>query len=270
MDPFIKWVGGKRRLVEQLRPLLPDDYRERTHVELFVGGAAMFFALRPERALLGDVNTRLIRTYVGVQTDVNAVIAQLATLSGQHSEEHYYAARERFNKATDLSDVECAALLIYLNKTCFNGLFRMNREGEMNVPIGEQTKPRVLDVDALRSANAALQGVTLVSGDFDVLSRHVDDESFVYLDPPYVAEVRNGFVGYGAAGFSVEDQHWLRDLCRDVSARGARVMLSNSDTELVRELYAGFRLTTVASRRSVSRNAAGRCVVPELVVRNYG
>lgn len=268
--PFVKWVGGKGRILTQLLPLLPPGVELMRHVEPFVGGGAMFFARQPERALLADVNPALIETYRTVRDELEAVIDALVPLAQRHGKEHYYRARERYNGNRRLTDAERAALFIYLNKTCFNGLHRVNRKGEFNVPAGRYKNPRILDEQTLRAASAALQGADIRCTTFEELIDAARPGDFVYFDPPYEpkSETAN-FTTYARDGFTRDDQRRLHDVFRELDRRGCRLMLSNSDVPFIRYLYRAWRIDTVAAPRAVNCNGRGRGKVSEVVVRNY-
>lgn len=268
--PIVKWVGGKGRLLGQLVPLLPAGVELMRHVEPFIGGGAVFFARRPDRALLSDVNPELVHTYQAVRDDVDGVIGALARHAAHHDTEHFYAVRERYNARLDRSPVERAAMFIYLNKTCFNGLHRVNRRGEFNVPAGRYKSPRILDEPGLRASSRALAGADIRCDGFEALLENARPGDFVYLDPPYepVSETAS-FTAYAQDGFSRADQTRLRDVCRELDRRGCKLMLSNSDVPFIRELYKAFRIDTVMAPRAVSCDGANRRAVSEVVVRNY-
>lgn len=257
-------------MLAQLTRLLPEGVALMRHVEPFVGGGALFFARRPERALLADVNPQLIATYTAVRDDVESVITQLAPLSAAHGTERYYHVRHRYNHAQRLSPAERAAMFIYLNKTCFNGLHRVNRRGEFNVPAGRYANPRILDAELLRSASAELARAELRCDSFESLLSYVKPGDFVYFDPPYEPASRTAnFTAYAQDGFSRDDQERLRDVFSALDRRRCKLMLSNSDVPFIRELYAKFRLDTVVAPRAINCNAARRGLVSEVVVRNY-
>jgi DNA adenine methylase len=240
------------------------------HVEPFVGGGAMFFARRPERALLCDTNAQLCATYAAVRDDVDGVIDQLRKLSRGHDTDRYYALRHRYNHATKLSGNERAALFIYLNKTCFNGLHRVNRRGEFNVPAGRYEKPRILDEALLRAASRQLQHAELRHQGFEEILKHAKPGDFIYFDPPYEPVSRTAnFTAYAQGGFTRDDQATLRDVYTELDRRRCKLMLSNSDVPFIRELYAKFRIDTVAAPRAINCDAKRRGLVSEVVVRNY-
>jgi len=272
--PFIKWAGGKGRLLGQLLPLLPPGAELMRHVEPFAGGAAMFFARQPARAMLCDVNPTLVDTYLAVRDEVENVIAALEPLAAQHAAASgaYYVVRERYNTRRGLARAERAAMFVYLNKTCFNGLHRVNRKGEFNVPEGRYKNPRVLDAEGLRCASVALASCELRSQGFEGLLGSAKPGDFVYLDPPYEPVSRtSNFTSYAEAGFSQRDQERLRDVFVELDRRGCKLMLSNSDVPFIRELYRSFRIDSVTAPRSLgawtSRGSAKS--VSEIVARNY-
>lgn len=268
--PFLKWAGGKGKLLAQLRPLLPAGMAHRRHLEPFVGGGAMFFGLQPARAYLSDVNEALIETYRAVAEDVEGLIAELTRLSHRTAANDYYDLRERYNKGTVRSKTRKAAMFIYLNKTCFNGLHRVNRRGEFNVPYGRYAKPRIVNPDALRAASYALRDVEIRCDSYESLLRTARPGDFVYFDPPYAPVSQTAsFTSYAQGGFGDADQTRLRDVFRALDRRGCKLMLSNSDVPLIRELYADYRQDRVAAARAINCDAAKRGKISELVVRNY-
>jgi DNA adenine methylase len=268
--PFLKWVGGKAKLRHALDPLMPPGVGLMRHVEPFVGGGALFFARGPERALLCDVNQDLIATYEVVRDELPELLSQLARLARGHGEERYYAVRERYNARRPKSRAERAAQFIYLNKTCFNGLFRVNRKGDFNVPMGRYANPNIADVDALRAASARLRHAELRCAPFECLLSEARPGDFIYMDPPYEPLSRtSNFTSYAQDGFSQVDQTRLRDVFRELDRRGAKLMLSNSDAPLIRDLYRGYTIDVVLAARAVNCDAKSRGPVRELVVRNY-
>ncbi len=269
----MKWAGGKSRLLGQLLPLLPAGAELMRHVEPFVGGAAMFFARAPERALLCDVNPTLVATYETVRDRVDDVIAELERLSSEHDsrdDKTYYRVRELYNRSRSLSAVERSSAFIYLNKTCFNGLHRVNRRGEFNVPAGRYKNPRILDAELLRAASRALRNADLRCTGFEQLLSSARPGDFVYFDPPYEpVSSTASFTAYAQDGFRREDQLRLRDIFSALDKRGCKLMLSNSDVPFLRDIYKDYRLDTVQAARAINRDATKRGPVSELVVRNY-
>ncbi len=269
--PIVKWAGGKTGLLRQLIPLLPPGVELMRHLEPFVGGGAMFFYLRPTRAVLGDVNPALIATYETVRDQVERVIRHLRELAAGHSPEAYYQVRERYNAKLDVGRARRAAMFLYLNKTCFNGLHRVNQRGEFNVPVGRYNKPRILDAEGLRAASRQLQTAKLCCQSFEATLETARPGDFIYFDPPYepVSQTAS-FTSYAQNGFSRDDQVRLRDVFKALDRRGCKLMLSNSDVSFIRELYAGFRIDRVAAMRAINCDSRNRGRVSEIVVRNYG
>ena len=262
--PVLKWAGGKSRLLEQLLPLLPE--RVDRYFEPFFGGGAMFFRLQPGRALLSDLNEELVNVYACVRDRVEELIAHL----GRHRYEPNYYYRQRALDPASLPALERASRTIYLNRTCFNGLYRVNRRGQFNVPIGRYDNPTICHPDRLRAVSGVLRGVDIWAADYQDALEEAQAGDFVYFDPPYQPLTRTAnFTSYTATDFGEADQRALAASAAALDRRGVRWMLSNSDTPLVRELYAPFRLDTVVAPRAISRSPAGRAGVTEVVARNY-
>jgi DNA adenine methylase len=267
--PILKWVGGKTQLLEQMKPLLPRTFNR--YFEPFVGGAALFFDLRTQRpdmaAFLSDVNAELVSCYTAVRDDVEAVIHALG--AHVYESDHYYKVRAL--KPVDLVPPQRAARTIYLNKTGYNGLYRVNRSGQFNVPFGRFTKPLFCDVENLRACARALRGVSIEHGDFSGVLKHAKRGDFVYFDPPYVPiSPTSDFTAYIPGGFGEGEQRKLAKVFAKLATRGVHAMLSNSDTPFVRELYEGFDIQVVYASRSVNSNAARRGKLREVVVRSFG
>jgi DNA adenine methylase len=269
--PFVKWVGGKGRLLTQLEPLLPKGVEKRRHVEPFVGGGALFFARQPRRALLSDVNERLVTTYLAIRDELPSVIRNLEALRRAHSDASYYLVRERYNTASRISAAERAAMFIYLNKTCFNGLHRVNRRGHFNVPVGRYENPRIVDPEGLAAASRALRHADIRHAGFEELLLAAKPGDFVYFDPPYApVSATASFTSYAEGAFGDAEQVRLRDVFRELDRRGCKLMLSNSDVPRIRELYRDFQVDVVAAPRAINCDAKKRGPVTEVVVRNYG
>lgn len=268
--PVVKWVGGKGRLLAQLTPLLPAGVEHMRHVEPFVGGAAFFFARQAERALLCDVNRDLVSLYETIRDDVDGVIRELGPLATQHSDEFYYHVRTRYNQERKAKPTLRAAMFLYMNKTCFNGLHRVNRRGEFNVPIGRYKNPTILDAVNLRAASLRLQSADIRCQPFEQLLETARPGDFVYFDPPYepVSQTAN-FTAYAETGFTQLDQERLRDVYRELDRRGCKLMLSNSDAPLIHRLYHNYDIRTVSAPRAVNSDPTKRGSVLEVVVRNY-
>lgn len=257
--PFLKWVGGKRSILPELIKRLPESYG--TYREPFVGGGALFFAVQPAKAYLSDINFHLVVTYKAVEKDVDRLILNLNMHQKNHSKEYYQKARERLCNEDDTTKI--AALVIYLNKTCFNGLYRVNKAGQFNVPMGSYTDPSLFDEDALRNDSKVLQGVTITQHPF--WQTPVVREDFYYLDPPY----HQVYAQYDSSGFGEEEHKRLAKFCQEIHDAKAYFMLSNSDTSFVRGLFAKFKIERVEAGRSVSCKVKSRGKENELIIRNY-
>ncbi len=267
VSPVIKWVGGKTKLLPELLPRVPSHYHR--YYEPFAGGAALFFRLAPRRAVVADSNRDLIGLYATLAADAAGVISRLEFHREAHSEAHYYAMRAKWNDDAALwPAADRAAAFIYLNKTCFNGLWRVNRSGAFNVPIGRYAHPPICVPSALRAASDVLARAELRCDDYKAATRDARAGDFIYFDPPYdpITSTAN-FTSYSANGFGEHDQRELANTARLLIARGCRVMLSNSDTPLIRSLYKGLRIERVRCSRAINSNASKRGEVDELVIR---
>jgi DNA adenine methylase len=266
--PFLKWAGGKGRLIAQYAAYLPPREEIGRYYEPFIGSAAVFFHLQPADACLADQNRHLVEAYQIVQQAVEPLIEALRLQ--QNDAEHYY--RVRAQQPAELTAVERAARLIYLNKTGFNGLYRENRGGQFNVPFGRYRNPTICDPERLRACSTALQGVRLQVADFAATVAAAGPGDLVYFDPPYVPlSATSNFTAYNGHGFGPEDQRRLAQAFHDLTGRGTQALLSNSDTPLVRELYAGrgYRLVEIQARRTINSRADRRGPVTELLIANW-
>lgn len=269
--PFLKWAGGKTQLLTQFERYFPPKERYRKYLEPFVGSGAVFFHLHPTVAHLADNNWELINCYKQIQEQVEAIIELLRHHKRLHNKAYYYQIRSL--RTADLSHIERAARLIYLNKTCFNGLYRVNSKGIFNVPMGRYTNPSILDETGLRLAHRALKGVGLYCMPFDrFCDEFAEQGDFVYFDPPYFPlSATANFTSYTEDNFDCEDQVRLRDTFERLDSRGCFVMLSNSATGKIRNLYKRYRKTIykVRARRAINSNAKRRRAITELIILNY-
>jgi DNA adenine methylase len=276
IQPYLKWAGGKRQLLPEIKRHIPAAINGYTYYEPFVGAGAVFFALRPEKALINDCNTQLILTYRVIKEDVEGLIRILQGHKNHHDEQYYYAIRNLdrdtvpFNR---LSDTEKAARLIYLNKTCYNGLYRVNSRGLFNVPYGNYKNPAVFEETTLQQISAYLNSndISITNTDFEDAVSTADENSFIYFDPPYHSPDKKNFTGYQPLGFGEDEQVRLRNVMIRMTERGAKCLLSNSDTEFVRELYLhkNFEVIPVQAKRAINSDAAGRGKVGEVLVKNW-
>lgn len=272
--PFVKWAGGKRQLLEQFRqrglyPLGQFNPESHTYYEPFVGGGAVFFELQPPQAVISDLNYELITAYRVIQHQVEDLIDSLR--QHRYDKDYYLAMRAKDVRQLSLLDV--ASRFIYLNRTGFNGLYRVNKAGQFNVPFGRYHQPLICDAANLRRVNAVLQGVTILQQDYLQVLESAQAGDFIYFDPPYYPLNRTAsFTAYTATPFLEKEHRELRDCAVALSQRGCYVMLSNSDTPFIRDLYEGlpsFRLHQISASRAINAQAAKRGRVNELVICNY-
>lgn len=269
--PFLKWAGGKGQLLREIVPRLDRALASGQYHEPFVGGGAVFFEMQRTRRLRGravlcDRNPNLVEVYAAVRDEVDELVALLERHKLAHNVAHYYAARA----VTPERPVERAARVVYLNKTCFNGLYRENSKGQFNVPIGKYIDPPICDEENLRLASSALRDAELRVASFEAVLDHAVAGDLVYFDPPYVpVSATSSFVAYAKGGFGENDQAQLADVFVALDRRGVRVLLSNSMTPRVQDLYGQFHIDVVMASRSVNRDGAGRGKIPEALVRNF-
>ena len=276
-SPFVKWAGGKAQLMSQFEPFFPTGFER--YVEPFVGGGSVFFYLFRQGRLAGkesvliDSLEELINCYRAIQSRVEELLAALQRHEPhKHDKEYFYRLRawDRVPGYAQRDEIERAARFLFLNRTCYNGLYRVNRRGTFNVPFGRHDNPTVCAADNLRAVSRALQGVALLAGDFTLCLETVAPGDFCYLDPPYdpLSGTAN-FTSYTSDDFGAKDQQRLADLFRELDRLGCQVMLSNSSTEFIRELYGGFEQVEVQAIRAISSKADARGAIPELLVMNY-
>jgi DNA adenine methylase len=266
--PFLKWAGGKSRLIPQYSQHFPKQFTN--YYEPFLGGGAVFFHLQPKSAVLTDINGELINAYCCVKDKVEKLIELLEVHHLEHNQcqkDYYYWVRSHSYK----KDIERAARLIYLNKTCFNGLYRENSKGEFNVPMGRYKNPMICNADLLRSVSALLKPVTIEERHFDdVLNYANSQEDFVYFDPPYFPiNDTSYFTSYSRDSFTKDDQVRLRDVFVTLASRGVKVLLSNSDCEFIRELYRGFKIKPILAARAINSKGKLRGKVAEVLIVSY-
>ncbi|WP_025646695.1 MULTISPECIES: DNA adenine methylase [unclassified Psychrobacter] len=268
--PFLKWVGGKRQLMTDIEPLLPK--RISTYYEPFVGGGAVFLHTQPKKAVINDYNSELINVYETIRDDVDALIEHLATHVNESEYFYQIRALDRQDFFDELSKVERASRVIYLNKTCFNGLYRVNGSGEFNTPFGRYKSPNIINETVLRAVSHYLQknDIKLLSGDYQDALKNIRKGSFVYFDPPYdpISKSSN-FTGYVQGGFGNDEQIRLRDTCMKLNEKGIKFLLSNSATAFMKELYQDFEVIEVGASRHINSVGSKRGEVKEILVRNY-
>ena len=291
LKPFVKWVGGKSQLVEQIEKMLPTDGEKvlTKYAEPMVGGGALFFSILSkydfEELYISDINAELINAYQAVKNDVDNLIAKLNEMQmlflpmDENGRKYfYYTVRERFNSTTltEETATEKAAQFIFLNKTCFNGLYRVNRKGEFNVPMGAYKNPTICDDENLRNIHEALQNVTIVCGDYSLSKSFIDKDTFVYLDPPYrpISET-SAFTAYNSDAFDDEEQIRLSKFIDEINLSGAKIVLSNSDPKNVNEednffddLYKNYKINRVEASRAINSKGDKRGKINELLICN--
>jgi len=272
--PFVKWVGGKRQLLAQFRRLNlypPElfDVKTGKYFEPFVGGGAVFFDLLPERGFLSDLNKELVTTYNIIKNNVEDLIASLK----KHKTEKEYFLKVRAQDPNKMSDLDVASRFIFLNRTCFNGMYRVNKAGGFNVPYGKYGNPLICDEDNLKKVSKALQCIEIKHQDYKEVLKKAKKGDFVYFDPPYYPVSKTAsFTAYTAELFLDKEQIELRDTVLELNKRGCFVMLSNSDTPFINEIYSGFkgiRINKVEAGRAINSKGSGRGKVTEVLITNY-
>lgn len=271
--PFVKWAGGKRSIINDLVKLSPNEFN--TYYEPFVGGGALLFELQPKRAVINDYNKELMNVYSCIKDEkkFNLMIKELDRHESLHSEKHYYEVRgldknkKKFNK---ISDYKRAARTIYLNKACFNGLYRVNSSGEFNVPFGKKNKINTYDGINLGIIYYFLNAndIKILNEDFEESVKDAKRGDFIYFDPPYDSDTST-FNSYTENGFSKDEQRRLAKVFKDLDKRGCYVMVSNYNTKLVKELYSGYNFHKVVAPRNIGAKAKDRGAVEEVIITNY-
>lgn len=288
--PFIKWVGGKTQLLDEIKKSLPSDFATRQHltyVEPFVGGGAvMFWILQAypniERAVINDINEELICTYRVIKESAEKLISALSIIQAEYTplnaearKDYFMEKRAMFN-TKKTSPIETAALFIFLNRTCFNGLYRVNAKGEFNVPHGKYANPRICDADNLRACSEILQKVEILCGDFAQTGHYAGPDTLFYFDPPYkpITET-SSFTSYTKEGFNDAEQIRLRDFCTQISKDKALFVASNSDPKEINpkedfldSIYKHFNIKRVSAARMINSDASGRGAISELMISN--
>ena len=272
--PFVKWVGGKRQLLKQFRELglyPPEAFNPmtNTYYEPFVGGGAVFFDLLPKNAKLSDLNSELVITYNVIKSNVDELIESLQ----KHIYDKEYYLKVRAEKVEDLSEIEVASRFIFLNRTGFNGLYRVNKGGQFNVPFGRYSNPVICDEDNLRRVSDALRDVVITHQDYKNVLETAQNGDFIYFDPPYYpVSTTSSFTSYTAEGFLEREQTELRDTFVRLHEKGCFVMLSNSDTPLINKLYSGLNgitINKITASRAINSKGTGRGKITEVLITNY-
>ncbi len=269
--PVVKWVGGKRQLLNTLKPLMPKKIN--TYCEPFIGGGAILFDIQPSKAFVNDINSELISLYEVIRDNVDELIQSLQ--EHRNESEYFYQIRDwdrDVEKYATLSKVQKASRMLYLNKTCYNGLFRVNNSGEFNSPFGNYKNPNIVNAPTLKAVSNYFNNAEIYfyNGDYSNVLNDISRGCFVYLDPPYdpISSTSN-FTGYTRGGFDRNEQIRLRECCDELNNRGIKFMLSNSSTEFIMEQYRNYNITVVKAKRAINSVGSNRGDVDEVVVRNY-
>lgn len=288
VKPFIKWAGGKTQLLDVIRKKYPQNIKK--YCEPFVGGGAVLFDIltnfQPKEVLINDINNELINTYIHIRDNVEDIIISLSdtqeifwNMDNNQRKEYFYVQRDKFNNGikNNINDVSMAVLFIFLNKTCFNGLYRVNSKGLYNVPIGSYKKPLICDADNLRLISSLLKNVIIKCGDYSECADFIDNKTFVYIDPPYrpLSET-SSFTSYSKTVFDDKQQIQLSEFTEYISGKGAKVLASNSDPKntdkndnFFDNIYKNFNITRVKASRMINSKGVGRGTLNELLISNF-
>lgn len=288
VKPFIKWAGGKTQLLNTIREKYPENIKK--YCEPFVGGGAVLFDIltnfQPEEVFINDINSELINTYIHIRDNVEDIIISLSdtqeifwNMDNNQRKEYFYVQRDKFNNGikNNINDVSMAVLFIFLNKTCFNGLYRVNSKGLYNVPIGSYKKPLICDADNLRLISSLLKNVIIKCGDYSECADFIDNKTFVYIDPPYrpLSET-SSFTSYSKTVFEDKQQIQLSEFTEYISGKGAKVLASNSDPKntdkndnFFDNIYKNFNITRVKASRMINSKGVGRGTLNELLISNF-
>lgn len=270
--PFLKWVGGKRQLMPSIVEHLPQNINDYKYIEPFIGGGAVLFNLQPKNAIINDFNEELINVYQVIKNNLDELIEDLK--KHKNEADYFYSIRslDRNDEFKKLTTVQRASRIIFLNKTCFNGLYRVNNAGEFNSPFGRYKNPNIVNEPTLKAVNKFLNNnnIEINSGDYSEILKQADKKCFVYLDPPYhpISESSN-FTGYVQGGWNIYDQIDLKTACDELHKRGVKFLLSNSSADFIKDLYKDYKITIVKANRAINSNGADRGEVDEVLIRNY-
>jgi len=274
MEPVVKWAGGKRQLLPEIKPIIRSQQYE-TFVEPFLGGGAVLLSLMPEKAIVNDCNEELMNLYKQIMENPDELISKLEEHKKKNDSGYYYAIRQqdRTEEYQHMSDCERAARMLYLNKTCYNGLYRVNSHGYFNSPYGKYANPDIVSRDRILELSSYLNAndVTLECGDYKKILENVPDDAFVYIDPPYLpTSESSNFTGYTSGGFGYAEHVQLKELCESLRDRGVPFLQSNSDCAEVRELYRDFEIIAVEACRCINSVGSRRGSVGEVLIRYSG
>nr|WP_017727746.1 DNA adenine methylase [Halalkalibacterium ligniniphilum] len=269
-QPFLKWAGGKRQLLPEIQKYIPSNFQ--TYYEPFVGAGAVLFGLQPKNAIINDINSELINTYQVIKNNVDELIEELK--KHKNESDYFYEIRnwDRTDEYAQRTAIQKASRIIYLNKTCFNGLYRVNRKGQFNVPFGKYKDPKYVNEQVLRSVSDYLNNhnVTIMNKSYAEAVSTAKEGDFVYFDPPYdPVSTTSDFTSYSLDGFTKEDQIQLRDVFSELDKKGCYVLLSNSATDFILDIYKDYKMVTVQATRSINSVASKRGKIDEVLIMNY-
>jgi|SRR5699024_1633109 len=272
LSPILKWVGGKRQLLDDIRPLIPSKIS--TYVEPFVGGGAVLFDLKPKKAIINDFNEELINVYQVIRDLPDELLSYLEVHDSKNCSEYFYKIRalDRNNSYSKLSNTERASRIIYLNKTCYNGLFRVNQAGQFNTPYGKYKNPNIINKPAIKAMSTYFNNnnIKIMQGDYRMALKGLRKGAFVYFDPPYLPiSSSSSFTGYTEGGFSLQEQESLKEQCDILNKKGIRFLLSNSEHEFIKDLYKDYNISIVKAKRAINSKGNKRGEINEVLIRNY-
>lgn len=271
LSPMLKWVGGKRQLLPEIVPMINE--KSTLYVEPFIGGGAVLFNMQPKKAIINDYNQELINVYKTVRDNLEELLDELRVHEEKNSSDYYYEIRalDRADEFEKMSNIEKAARIIYLNKTCYNGLYRVNSSGQFNSPYGRYKKPNIVNEPVLRAISKYFNSneIEILNGDYKEVLKNLSQEAFVYLDPPYMPiSSSSSFTGYTEGGFGYNSQVELKKECDKLNKQGIRFVQSNSDCEQIRELYKDYKIKTAKAKRSINSVAKKRGEINEVLIYN--
>jgi DNA adenine methylase len=267
IDPILKWVGGKSDLLSEINKLIPKSNSYKTYIEPFIGGGSVLFYIKPKKAIINDINKELINTYDVIKNNSNEVIDILSAY--RNEKEFYYSIRnlDRNNNYINIDNITKAARFIYINKVGFRGLYRVNNKGELNVSYGYYKKPNFINETGIKKVNRYLTNndITIINNDFSQLINNIDNNCFVYLDPPYDTSINSKFTKYTSEGFTQKDHIRVFDFCKEIDGKGGKFLLSSSNTEFIKSLYNCFLIKEVSTKRKIK--STNKC--EDLFIFNY-
>jgi len=272
ITPFLKWVGGKRQIMNSIVEKLPNNISTYTFVEPFVGGGAVLFHLQPQHAVINDLNSELINVYEVIKHNPEELIIELKKHKNDASYFYHLRSLDRNKDFSTLSKVERAARIIYLNKTCFNGLYRVNKAGEFNTPFGRYKNPNIVNEPTIKAVSDYFNSnsIELRNIDYELVLKEANAKSFVYLDPPYdPVSTGSNFTAYVQGGWNIEDQIRLKLACDELNKRGIKFLLSNAASEFILDLYKEYLINIIKANRAINSNGEKRGAVNEVLIRNY-